>query len=130
MEQLILVRYAEIHLKGLNRPYFEKLLVTRIREALSGIEDVKVLRMMGRVFVEHIPEARLSEAVDRVSKVFGVHSLSVAVKTKKTMQALGEEAIKQTKAWMAKRGLESTTFKVAVKRADKQFPMRSMDAAA
>lgn len=130
MEQLILVRYAEIHLKGLNRPYFEKLLVTRIREALSDIPDVKVVRMMGRVFVENIPEDRLAEAADRVKKVFGVHSLSVAVKTKKTLEALGEEAVRQTKDWMTKNGRTQATFKVQVKRADKQFPMRSMDAAA
>ena len=130
MEQLILVRYAEIHLKGLNRPYFEKLLVTRIREALFGIPNVKVVRMMGRMFVENIPEARLAEAVDRVKKVFGVHSLSVAVKTEKTLEALGEEAVRQTKDWMAKRGLKEATFKAQVRRADKQFPMRSMDAAA
>ena len=130
MEQLILVRYAEIHLKGQNRPYFEKLLVTRVREALFGIKGVKVLRMMGRVFVENVPQNRLDEAIDRVKKVFGVHSLSVAVKTEKTLEALGQEAAKQSKDWMAKRGLEATTFKVEVKRADKQFPMRSMDAAA
>jgi len=130
MDKLLLVRYSEIHLKGLNRPYFEKLLVTRIRESLKGIEGAKVLKMMGRIFVENISEYRINEAVKRVSKVFGVHSLSVAVKTEKTIEALGEEAIAQMKEYMRKKGLKELTFKVDAKRADKRFPMTSMQAAA
>ncbi len=106
MEQLILVRYAEIHLKGLNRPYFEKLLVTRIREALFGIPDVKVVRMMGRMFVENIPEARLAEAVDRVKKVFGVHSLSVAVKTEKNAGSTGRRGSASDKRLDGEKGTE------------------------
>ena len=37
METVLLVRYAEIHLKGLNRPFFERLLVDRIKQALAPI---------------------------------------------------------------------------------------------
>lgn len=37
MERVILVRYTEIHLKGLNRPYFEQKLVDNMRSALRGI---------------------------------------------------------------------------------------------
>ena len=36
MERVILVRYTEIHLKGLNRPYFEQKLVDNMRSALRG----------------------------------------------------------------------------------------------
>ena len=130
MNRLILVRYAEIHLKGLNRPYFEKLLVTRIRESLSGIEGVKVYRQSGRMFVEDIPEERIAEAADKVSKVFGVHSLSIAVKTEKSIDALSEEAVRQVEAYQQKHGIQPLTFKVEAKRADKQFPMNSMELAA
>jgi len=130
MEKLILVRYAEIHLKGLNRPYFEKLLVTRIRESLKGFDGVKVYKQTGRMFVENVAEAQINAAVARVSKVFGVHSLSIAVKTEKTLEALSEEAIRQVKAYKEKNGQKLLTFKVDAKRADKRFPMNSMDVAA
>jgi tRNA uracil 4-sulfurtransferase len=130
MEKLILVRYAEIHLKGLNRPYFEKLLVTRIRESLKGFDGVKVLKMMGRVFVKGIKADGLNEAVSIVKKVFGVHSLSIAVQTEKSIEALSKEATDQVKEYMQKNGLENLTFKVEAKRADKRFPMTSMQAAA
>jgi len=130
MGKIILVRYAEIHLKGLNRPYFEKLLVTRIRESLTGFKDFKVIKMMSRVFVYGIEKSRISEATNRISKVFGVHSLSVAVQVEKNIEAISEEAKKQIKEYMVKYGHEKLTFKVDTKRADKRFPMTSTEASA
>ena len=42
MENVLLVRYGEIHLKGLNRPYFERMLLERIRESLHDMQGAKV----------------------------------------------------------------------------------------
>ena len=44
MDNVIIIRYAEIHLKGLNRPFFEKALVKNIVSALSNIEGAAVKR--------------------------------------------------------------------------------------
>ncbi|MEZ4627723.1 MAG: hypothetical protein R2912_06445 [Eubacteriales bacterium] len=53
MEPVLLVRYAEIHLKGLNRPYFERSLMQRITLALRPL-SVKVVREQGpRVRLRH-----------------------------------------------------------------------------
>ncbi len=130
MDKIILVRYAEIHLKGLNRPYFEKLLVTRIRQSLVGFEGIKVIKMMSRVFVYGVADNRINEATSRISKVFGVHSLSIAVQVEKNVDAVAIEATKQIKEYMEKNALENLTFKVVAKRADKRFAMNSQQLAA
>ena len=76
MEHAILIKYAEIHLKGLNRPFFEKKLVTNIRHALGEIPG-EIVREQGRVFVYAIPEASIEEAALRLTRVFGIHSLCI-----------------------------------------------------
>ena len=58
MEQrLVLVKYGEIHLKGLNRPFFKRLLRQRLTNNLEGLH-CEVREMQGRVFVSGFaPEA-------------------------------------------------------------------------
>lgn len=50
MENVLLIRYGELHLKGLNRPFFERKLIERIKSALSGM-NAQVRREQGRIFV-------------------------------------------------------------------------------
>ena len=56
MEPTLVVRYAEIHLKGLNRPYFERALISRMEQALKPL-PARIVREQGRVFVFGVPEA-------------------------------------------------------------------------
>lgn len=62
MERVILVRYTEIHLKGLNRPYFEQKLVDNMRSALRGIPS-RIDREHGRIYVMDIPDVQFVEAI-------------------------------------------------------------------
>ena len=124
MEPVLLVRYAEIHLKGLNRPYFERSLMKRIALALRPA-PVKVVREQGRVFVFGIPAEELDSAADKLTRVFGIHSVSPSLAVEKDWDAMVEAA----KALVAKRiaGLPSASFKVIARRADKRFAMRSLE---
>ena len=124
MEPVLLVRYAEIHLKGLNRPYFERSLMKRIALALRPA-SVKVVREQGRVFVFGIPAEDLDSAADKLTRVFGIHSVSPALAVEKDWDAMVEAA----KALVVKRieGLPSASFKVIARRADKRFAMRSLE---
>ena len=124
MEPVLLVRYAEIHLKGLNRPYFERSLMKRIALALRPA-PVKVVREQGRVFVFGIPAEELDSSADKLTRVFGIHSVSPALAVEKDWDAMVEAA----KALVAKRieGLPSASFKVIARRADKRFSMRSLE---
>ena len=73
MEPVLLVRYAEIHLKGLNRPFFERGLMKRISLALRP-QNARVVREQGRVFVLAIvsfqPQAIPGKLVWRRIKVW------------------------------------------------------------
>ena len=75
MEHIILVRYGEIHLKGLNRPFFERKLIEGIHNALAGF-GAKVRREQGRIYVLGVSDDRVEEACDNLTRVFGVHSVS------------------------------------------------------
>jgi thiamine biosynthesis protein ThiI len=119
MEHVILVRYGEIALKGLNRRYFIDLLVKNIKNTLRRFESAKVKKIQGRIIVS-INEAELSEAMQRVQKVFGIISISPAIVIESKMDVIEEQAIK-----MMAEVSDAKTFKVTAKRGDKRFPIQS-----
>jgi hypothetical protein len=89
MENVLLVRYGEIHLKGLNRPFFERKLVEGIKHALSDL-GATVRMEQGRIFVLGIKDKDRDEAVDRLTRVFGIHSISPAVAVEKEWGAIAD----------------------------------------
>lgn len=123
MDNVILVRYGEIHLKGLNRPYFERMLITNIKKSLKGIE-CKIHRDHGRIFINGISDDNIAKAIDKLSHVFGVYSISPAITTEKDFDAIAAKSVELIKMRIANSG--DRTFKVFAKRADKAFPMDSM----
>ena len=116
----LVVKYAEIHLKGLNRPFFERKLVEKIEEALSDAKP-RVVREQGRIFVYELPEEHLEEYAARLQKVFGIHSVSVAACGEKTWEEVQALGIRLMAAYRD----EPKAFKVFARRADKRFPMTS-----
>ncbi len=127
---ILLVRYGEIHLKGLNRPYFEKLQLQAIKRALRGFEGVVASKGQGRFYVTGITEADMPRVITTVTKVFGLHSVSPAVEMEKDLESIQQKLAELTQEYMQKHGLATSTFKVEATRADKRFPMRSMELAA
>ena len=92
LRELLLVRYGEIFLKGLNRPYFIRALIRKIRYALRGL-GTKVWVHDGRIFIDGIQEKE--EVISRVTKIFGVHSVSPAIEMEKTdFDLLCEQAVR------------------------------------
>jgi thiamine biosynthesis protein ThiI len=125
MENVIIVRYAEIFLKGLNRPYFERALTRNIAEALKGVPGAVVRRGQSRVYVEGINDAQLSAALSALSCVFGVHSFSPAMRMQPDLNTASEKLAELVRKERAKFPGEIVTFRVEAKRADKSFPMKS-----
>lgn len=120
MDKVILLRFGEIFLKGRNRGYFEKCLVDNIKSALKGI-DCKFVRLQGRYAVEGFDPALTDELVDKLTKVFGLHSLSVASVLPTDLKAIG--------AACADLAHDKGSFRVTVNRADKSITMSSIDIA-
>ena len=122
MEHVLLVRYAEIHLKGLNRPFFERLLVDRIKHALSPL-PARVEREQGRIFVYGVPEESIEDSIERLRRVFGIHSISPAVCVEKDWECIRASALSETGKSISDVSVHS--FKCFARRADKRFFMTS-----
>lgn len=122
MEQVLLIRYDEIHLKGLNRPFFERKLIEGIKHSLSGL-NATVHKEQGRIFVYGIAAEDRDEAVDRLTRVFGVHSISPAVGVEKEWNTIVAAARDITERAIGSR--EKATFKCFCRRSDKGFFMNS-----
>ena len=134
MEKVLLVRYTEIHLKGLNRPYFERALVTNMKRALRGINGAAeegapspaepyIEREHGRIYVRGIKDAVFDEALDRLTRVFGIHSISPAWAVDKEWETVVSAAA-ELMAPLVERKPDST-FKVFARRSDKHYFMNS-----
>jgi len=126
-QNIFIVRCGEVALKGMNKPYFEKTLVDRIRKNLRGMEGVDVRRHEGLIFVRAEKNVDAEELIKQISKVFGVASISPAVEAPSELDAIGEEAVKFMLKQIEDRDIK--TFKVEAKRADKNFPVKSPDIA-
>ena len=133
MDKVVIIRYGEIFLKGKNRDYFESLLIKNIKHSLYGIK-CDFTRSQGRYFVENYDIDDEDEIVDRLKKVFGIYSLSVAYKVE-TKADQGFCYIKECLKDLAVRTeedcvLKNAKFRVTVKRADKRIPKASYEIAA
>lgn len=116
MRELLLVRYGEIFLKGLNRPYFMHALVRKVQHAVKGVGG-HVWLHDGRILVSNFSD--MDECIARVTKVFGVHSVCPAIEMEKDdFEAIAAQAVAMTADL---RG----TFKVNSRRSDKKYPMDS-----
>lgn len=109
-------------MKGRNRPFFEKKLAENVKHALNGVTDAKVERLQGRL-VFPIEEADPQKIAERLTRVFGVSWFTFASVAEPSADSIGrivmEEASKSVK--------QGETIKVEVKRADKKFPVTSLE---
>ncbi len=126
-ENIYIVRCGEVALKGMNKPYFEKMLQDRIRKNLKGLKGVEVRRQEGLIFIRTPKDIEEQRIVRDVSRVFGVQSISPCVEAESELDAIGEEAARFMNKQIEERGVR--TFKVEAKRADKNFPVKSPDIA-
>lgn len=117
--ELLLIKYAsEIFLKGLNRGRFEKKLKENIKNVLKN-DEYSFYTDQNRWFIQ---AEDVSEIKEKVKKVFGVYEVCTVVQTERDI-----EKIKELALTVMKKQPEGTSFKVATKRADKKFPMNSME---
>lgn len=114
----ILIRYGELALKGKNRKVFIKQLTSNIKKALSAFPALEYDAQHDRmyIFLNGEPSDEVSEII---SKVFGISSLSLAVKVESDMDAILNACLQILPLE------DEKTFKVAARRSDKMFPLIS-----
>src|SRR3990167_7825571 len=114
-----LIRYDELGLKGKNRFFFEKKLISNIKEKLKEVSTPKfeytIDHLWGRLLVRC---EESSEVRSRLLKIFGISSLSPIVEVPSDLSTIQEKAL----ALVPHR---SSTFRVTTRRVDKKFPLTS-----
>lgn len=118
MEKVIIIRYSEIYLKGKNRGFFERAFETNLRNAVKNY-NLELVKQSGRYLVQKFAEEETDEIVDKLKKVFGLHTLSLAYITNSDMESIFEAA----KCLCREEG----TFKVESHRGDKKYPLTSVE---
>ena len=127
MKEIILCKYGEIVLKGLNRGSFENELIKNVNRRIKPLGNFKLRSGQSTLYV--IPqddEADMDEVYERVKKVYGIAKVCRAVRAEKNMDSIFEVACECFGDIL----LGAKTFKVVTKRSDKSFGMTSPEVSA
>ena len=116
MKELIMIKYGELTTKKANRKIFINILTQNVEKVLEG-ENVEITKDNVRMFIKC--ENAKSIAI-KLQKVFGILSIVIAYKVNNTI----EDVLNKSLEIMDK---TKKTFKVVTKRADKSYPIHSMD---
>ena len=122
MNEIILLKLGEIVLKGLNRRSFEDKLMNNIRRRLQHCGKFHIYSKQSTIYVEPQADCDLDQAYDACRKIFGVVAVSRARPCEKDVDAI----IACAKDYLDDQLRAARTFKVESKRADKHFPLTSV----
>ncbi len=127
MRELILCKYGEIVLKGLNRGTFESELMRNVRRRLKPLGNISLRSSQSTLYVEPLNDnIDMDEVMERLKKVYGITKLSRAVGVEKDVKRIFEVAYERFGDALK----NAKTFKVAAKRSDKKFYLTSPELAA
>jgi thiamine biosynthesis protein ThiI len=147
-KNILIVRYGEISLKGMNKPYFERVLEGRIKSAAfkmkqDGTQSLSIVRSDGLITVSGRDKELPVDSellMKTILKVFGVASVSPAVRLEdKHLETISAAAVDFMRTLVKERqavsnaagdGGEPVTFKIIGKRSDKSYPITSPDISA
>ena len=122
MKELILLKCGELALKGLNRHTFEDALVKNCRRRIESLGTFEFYKAQSAIYIEpRGTDIDLDEAVERLTRVFGVAALTRSAVVEKNFDAIRAQA----PGYLAGALETANTFKVEAKRSDKSFPMKS-----
>ncbi len=122
MKEIILCKYGEIALKGLNKSSFEGMMTKSVKYRLKKLGEFNIFRSQSTLYVEPLDEdIDVDEVVDRLSKVFGIVKLCRCGVYEKDMDTI----LREGPEYLAEQLESARTFKVEAKRSDKRFPMKS-----
>ena len=119
MNRMIMIKYGELTTKKANRNLFINTLNNNILKMLEGL-SIKITKDRVRMYIE-CDESILEEVVNRLKKVFGLHGIVICHKVNTNIEDIGLKALELVNQD------EYKTFKVETKRADKSFPIPSME---
>lgn len=120
--QVCFVSYHELGLKGNNRSVFENRLLDNINYALRGFQVGRARKIAGRITVDLHDYEPAQQIADRIALLPGITSVAIAARVGRDMTEICSTALK-----VARASGQFSTFKVAAKRANTDFPLTSME---
>ena len=118
MKKVLIIRYSEIWLKGKNRGFFERAFETNLARAIKDF-SCTLIKQSGRYLVTEFEDYETDEIIDKLKKVFGAHTISLAYETDSDMDSIFEASKLICR--------ETGTFKVESHRGDKKYPLTSVE---
>ena len=116
MNQLILIKYGELTTKKENRKVFINVLEKNIRNLLND-EDIEIVKDRVRMYIKCNNAEKI---VNKLQKVFGIHSIVICHKVNNNIEEVLNKALEIM-------DITKKTFKVITNRADKSYPISSME---
>lgn len=122
MKEIVLVKYGEMVLKGLNKRSFEDMLTKNIKRRLKNLGHFRITSAQSTTYITPLDDnIDLSEVIDRVGKIFGIAALCRACVCEKDFGDITGKSLEYLDEILS----SAKTFKVNAKRSDKAFPMKS-----
>ena len=120
MKKIILIKYGELTTKKANRNLFINTLYTNIKNSLMDF-DIKINKNRVRMFIEVTNDNDLDKITNKLTKIFGIHSIVIAYETDNNIENIKDNILTIVK------DINFNTFKVETKRSNKNFPHTSME---
>ncbi len=123
-KEVLLLKFGEIVLKGLNRSYFESLLIKDTKNRLRRLGKFSYNSLQSVLYVvpeDEEAEMNIDKALLASTKVFGIMNVCRAAVVEKNMGSILEACKNYTRESLS----SAKTFKVESKRSDKNFPLTS-----
>lgn len=122
MKEIVLVKYGEMVLKGLNKRTFEDMLTKNIKRRLKSLGHFQITSAQSTTYITPLDDdTDLGEVVERVGKIFGIAALCRACVCEKNFEDIKVKSVEYLDDILSC----AKTFKVNAKRSDKAFPMKS-----
>jgi len=121
MNQVLVLHYHEIWLKGGNKRYFLSRLISAVKASLAGLPVTSPEFICDRLLIQLRDKAALPKVIERLRRVFGLAYIAVAQQVPSDLAQIGSTACEMMSAKRPK------TFAVRAKIADTTFGMNSME---
>lgn len=123
MREIILAKYGELALKGLNKGSFESALIKTVKRRVACAGEFSVRHAQSTIYIQpENDDSNVSLACELTQRVFGLSAINRAAMCEKSFDAICETAVQ----YLAPQLSAAKTFKVDAKRSDKSFPLDSM----
>ncbi len=118
---IIVIHYNEIALKGRNRPVFEATLIKNIKKTLKNEKYITISKRASRLIIELSKDSSLDSILSKLKKVFAIQWIAFGISVNKNIDILKKEVLNFADIYKNK------TIKLETKRADKSFPLKSIE---